>query len=809
MYAMKKTILSSLFLYLGLTLQAEVVGISGLPLSRGWEYLRGDAGSPWEVFRPIPAPGKPETVPLWQSVTLPHCVNATDAVAPEVNYYQGPCWYRTVLSDSLLAYPGRLVLAFEGAGQVSDVYLFTQHVAHHTGGYDEWQADITEAARAFAREHPDHLKRFGGLPLAVRCDNSRRVEVIPSDMSDFNLYGGLYRPVQLLRVPDLHLEQLQVDASVDVKGKTGEVTVAWQLASCQALAGVRLSLIDASGRVCAQQRVAASSLVSGRGEARLTLSRPHLWDVTDPYLYQCEVAWTDQAGNEQKTVRKIGFRQFRFEEKGPFYLNGRRLLLQGVHRHEDHAGVGAALTDSMMTAEMVQMHQMGVNFIRLGHYQQSSRILDLCDSLGVLVWEEIPWCRGGVGGPSYRKQAQDMLSNMIRQHRHHPSILLWGMGNEIDWPGDFPTFEQDSIRAFLTTLVEQSHRQDPSRPTSLRRCDFARDIVDVYSPSIWAGWYSGKFTDFAQMEKKGFDSVPRFLHVEWGADSHVGRHLELSVEQQQQTVRGDANGEWDETYAALLFDWTLKEQTQMPWLTGTAIWTFKDFSTPLRPTNPLPYMNQKGLVQRDGTPKEAFYVVQSYWSQTPMVHIYGHSWPIRWGQPDEEKPVWVYSNCPAVELYLDGQSLGRRHRNVSDFPAAGLHWQTPLPTDRPYELVAVGFDKKGHECSRDTLSQRYEARAWGEPAAVELRVITLQGGRQAVEAQVVDAAGVPCLDCKDVMEWGCTDPTRLLINQGTATGSRILEASNGRATIEVLPGHMSVFVGVQLRSRNISASIQL
>ncbi len=151
---------------------------------------------------------------------------------------------------------------------------------------------------------------------------------------------------------------------------------------------------------------------------------------------------------------------------------------------------------------------MGANFIRLGHYQQSEIILRLCDELGLLVWEEIPWCRGGLGGEKYREQARRMLTNMIDQHRNHPSVILWGMGNENDWPGDFEEFDKDSIRAFMSELHDLSHRLDPTRPTVIRRCDFCRDIVDVYSPSIWQAGTGGASATTARWNKRASRTCP-------------------------------------------------------------------------------------------------------------------------------------------------------------------------------------------------------------------------------------------------------------------------------------------------------------
>ncbi|MCX6307847.1 MAG: glycoside hydrolase family 2, partial [Bacteroidia bacterium] len=235
-------------------------------------------------------------------------------------------------------------------------------------------------------------------------------------------------------------------------------------------------------------------------------------------------------------------------------------------------------------------------------------VLDLCDELGLLVWEEIPWCRGGLGGETYQAQAKRMLENMIAQHRNHPSIIIWGMGNENDWPGDFADFDQDKIRQFMKELNELSHRLDSTRITAIRRCDFCSDIIDVYSPSIWAGWYRGVYTDYKSATETEMKKVDRFLHVEWGGDSHAGRHSEyptygLDKVQPSKTAderAGDStlkggkprvskDGDWSESYMVELFDWHLKEQEKMPWLTGSAAWVFKDFSTPLRPENPIPY----------------------------------------------------------------------------------------------------------------------------------------------------------------------------------------------------------------------------
>ena len=178
------------------------------------------------------------------------------------------------------------------------------------------------------------------------------------------------------------------------------------------------------------------------------------------------------------------------------------------------AEFAAAQPDALIRAEMELAKAMGANFIRLGHYQQARLVLDLCDELGLLVWEEAPWCRSGVGNEEWQLQIRTMLANMIDQHFNHPSVILWGLGNEDDWPSEYPAVDKAAIRSFMQQMNELAHAMDPSRFTSLRRCDFARDIPDVYSPSVWAGWYSGVYTDYEASLSKQRDLVNHFLHIE-------------------------------------------------------------------------------------------------------------------------------------------------------------------------------------------------------------------------------------------------------------------------------------------------------
>ena len=782
-------------------------------LISGWEYLKGDLGGVWEAVRPFKA-GDPESVPLWEKIRLPHCFNATDAVDPDVSYYQGPGWYRNRLVIKNPYPKGRTLLHFEGAGQKTRAYIYTTLVGSHTGGYDEFTFDITDAVNQFSKNKA-YKEQYGEtIPLSIRCDNSRDLEMIPSNLSDFNVYGGLYRYLNLVYVPSFSIERLFVNAVAEADYKNGKITVTAILSDKLSTKNgtVRIKVYNPNRNLVSSTTIPVTAFTGEKELWSLIVKKPVLWSPSHPALYTCEATLRSASG-EQTVTEQFGFRDFEFVKKGPFKFNGQRLLLQGTHRHEDHAGVGQAMTEQMIRKEMILIKEMGVNFIRLGHYQQSRIVLNLCDSLGIIVWEEIPWCRGGIGGDIYKDQARRMLTNMITQHRNHPSIIIWGLGNENDWPNDFPEFDQEKIRSFMTELNDMAHQLDSTRMTAIRRCAFCKDIVDVYSPSIWAGWYSGRYSQYKEVTEKEMQSVDHFFHAEWGGDSHARRHSEdpdrilaqVSTQAGAAEKAGDASlyggstrvskdGDWSESYICNLIDWHLKEQQTMPWLTGSAYWTFKDFSTPIRPENPVPYVNQKGVVERDLTKKEAYYVFQSYWTTKPMIHIYGHTWPVRWGNQDEQKMVKVYSNCSEAELFLNGESCGIKKKNSQDFPATGLRWTTLFHEGENHLKVIGHYGKK---VVTDEISFTFQTDEWRKPAQMVLEKISQDGDTATVQVKLLDRNDVLCLDAINDIEFILSGDGNLIDNLGTSTGSRKVQAYNGRAIIRVKKNSGKNIIGVK------------
>jgi beta-galactosidase len=774
-----------------------------LRLSDGWEHFQGPLSNAWQVWHSA-------DMAVWSPCVMPHCFNAYDACDPDTPYYRGQGWYRThVRIDNPFA-NGRTLLHFEGAGQTTAAYVNQTLVGRHIGGYDEFVFDITDAAaaeaKALAAAKPPGQP--AGIPIAVLCDNSPDVDRIPSDQSDFSLYGGLYRHLNLVYVPAVSIERLRIETALpDVNGPAS-VTVFVRLynpAEVKDTLTMRLQVTGPQGE-SVYQGTPSPGILSGTTDlVSFSIERPSLWAPATPHLYHCTLT-VSGAGGDSTVSESFGIRKAEFVEHGPFLLNGERLLLRGTHRHEDHAGYAAALPDEVIDREMQLIKSMGANFIRLAHYQQSRRVLDWCDRLGLLVWEEVPWCRAGVGSETMQQLAFDRLATMIDEHYNHPSIVIWGLGNEDDWPGEYPDLNQKAIRGFMAKLNDIAHTQDASRMTTYRRCDFARDIPDVYSPSIWAGWYSGRYTEYQASLEKQRERVKRMFHAEWGADSHAGRHAEdpykllggvqtgkgtdergLAYKNIGGDARPSRDGDWSETYACDLFDWHLKVQETLPWLTGSAQWIFKDFTTPLRVENPVPRINQKGVVQRDLTPKESFYVFQSYWSAEPMVRIYGHTWPVRWGRPGEARLVRVYSNCPEAELFVNGVSAGVRHRDSQDFPCAGLRWMTPFKPGRN-RLRVVAKTAAG-QAIMDQIEFDYQTAECGKPSKLVLQQKPSAGpaarGRATVVATLHDEHGVLCVEARNEVRFTLAGAGSLIDNLGTPAGSRVVQLANGRAEISI------------------------
>jgi beta-galactosidase len=726
----------------------------------------------------------------WQKINLPHSWNAIDATDNAPGYRRSASWYKKDLEISEVNSNKIYQLYFEGVNIESMVYVNGQHVGGHTGGYIGFTVDISKVINKGTNE------------VLVRVDNSYNPEVIPSQKSDFFIFGGITRDVWLEILPSNHLTSLKITTPKVSKEKAELVATVSINQEGNSNLKVKATLLDTNGKSVSTSKF---DIVNNTSKIIFkNIKNPKLWHTDTPNLYTLKVELIDGNLLKDEISEKVGFRWFEFKNHGAFYLNGERLLLRGTHRHEEHAGVGAAMSNAQHRADMELIKDMGTNFVRLAHYPQDPEVYKACDELGLLVWDELPWCRGGLGNDAWKSNTKTMLKEIINQNYNHPSIILWSLGNEIYWLPDFENGDdRENINTYLKELNDYAHALDPSRKTAIRKYYEGADIVDVFSPSIWSGWYSGSYKSYQKAIDQYKKEYPHFLHAEYGGSSHVGRHTENPITGEgkiqsdgweEAIVQTDvANiaqiGDWSENYIVDLFDWHLRISENDPSFVGNVQWAFKDFGTPLRPENAIPYMNQKGLVDRDGKPKDAFYVFKSYWSNDPFTYIESHTWTEREGPKDKSRDLSVYSNCKEVELFLNGKSLGVKKRSTSEFPAAGLNWTVNFE-EGENSLKSIGKTKDGKEVT-DELKINYRFVKNGKPENLKLEYTALDNDNYLVTATAIDKNGLRCLDYEERVYFQCLNGGEAIVSQGTPTGSDVIEMANGQASIQVKRNSMT------------------
>lgn len=756
-----------------------------------WNYLENPTKNINEVKNAI----------SWTSINLPHTWNSQDVTDNDPGYRRSASWYRKSLVISNIDMNKQYKLYFEGSNTTTKVFVNGNEVGEHIGGYIGFTFDITK----FINQ--------GNNEILVRVDNSYNIDIIPSQKSDFYIYGGITRDVWLLTMSINHIDNIKI-TTPQVSEKQASLQVIASLENTNNLKTFTYlaKLTNPKGKIVSTQK---GNLI---GETKIIfndIKNPDLWDINKPNLYSVSVSLLENGIEKDKIQDRVGFRWFEFKDNGPFFLNGKRVLIRGTSRHEEHAGVGAAMTNAQHRKDMESIKEMGANFVRLAHYPQDPEIYKTCDELGLLVWDELPWCRGGIGKEVWQTNAKQMLGEIINQNYNHPSIIIWSLGNEMNWLPDFEDGDNGAkISTFLSELNGIAHKLDATRKTAVRKYEEGSKIVDVFSPSIWSGWYSGSYKSYKKAIDKYKLDYKHFIHAEYGGDSHVGRHSENPITGEgliksegweeaivQTKVANIAQiGDWSENYIVDLFDWHLHISENDPTFVGNQQWSFKDFATPLRPEDDIPYMNQKGLVDRNGNPKDAFYVFKSYWSDKPFTYIESHTWTERQGPKNTPRILNVFSNCPKVELFHNGVSLGIKARNINTFPACGLTWDVNFAEGKN-SLVAIGISSDGKKVS-DTIDVNYRFIKNGPADRLVLSAEKMQNGNYLVTAIAVDKNNLRCLDYEDRVYFQCLSGGETLKNQGTPTGSESIRMANGKAAIEVIPNSIDNSIEMNILNQN-------
>ncbi len=617
---------------------------------------------------------KPDTTVLsagtWEAFTLPHTWNGIDGQDGGNDYYRGTCTYARSIRREEFGTGEICYLELEGANASASIYVNGQKVGSHDGGYSSWRVNVTE----FLAEENE---------LVIEVDNSVTDRVYPQQ-ADFTFYGGLYRNVNAISVEKAHFDLdyfggSAVKVTPVVSGTDAEVTVEVFLTGCVGGETLEYILMDGDEPIASIVQEADGK---GSDQAVFSIKNVHLWNGRkDPHLYTANVLLKkeEQILDERKT--RFGCRTFAIDPEEGFFLNGVSYPLRGVSRHQDRPQIGNALLKEHHEEDIDLILEMGANTIRLAHYQHDQYFYDLCDEKGLVIWAEIPYISKHM--PNGRENTVSQMTELIVQNYNHPSIVVWGLSNEITMGG---ANDPDLIENHLI-LNDLCHRMDPTRKTTIAAitmCSIDAEYIqipDVVSYNHYYGWYGGD----TSMNGPFFDKFhAKYPNIPIGMSEYGCEALNWHTSKPEQ-------GDYTEEYQAYYHEELIKQLFTRKFIWATHVWNMFDFAADARAEGGVDGMNHKGLITFDRQyKKDSFYAYKAWLSDDPFVHICGKRYVDR---VEDVTRVTVYSNLPEVELFVNGQSLGKKrsaeHFFYYDVPNAGESILTA-------QAGAVDFQAKTH-----------------------------------------------------------------------------------------------------------------
>ncbi len=578
----------------------------------------------------------PEVLPSdWEQLDLPFTWNGKDGQDGGNDYYRGTCYFAKEIKASELPDGDVKYLQFDGVNSSCVVFWNGKEIATHDGGYSTFRAQIKE------------IKDTNLLVVAV--DNSPNERVYPQN-ADFTFYGGIYRDVSVIGVPKKHFD-------LDYYGSPA-IMITPKIEGADANVEIKTFLNDINGCKVKYEIIADGEVIAnviGGETVNVKIENVHLWDgLRDPYLYTAKATLIDDSEEIDCVSARFGCRTFEIDAERGFILNGREYSLRGVSRHQDRRDVGNALTPEMHKEDIDLILEMGANTIRLAHYQHSQVFYDLCDEAGLVLWAEIPYIS------SHMKDGYDntisQMKELVVQNYNHPSIVVWGLSNEITIAGSTPDLIKN--HKDLNDLV---HSMDKTRLTTIAVVSMCSPddeyvhISDVVSYNHYFGWYGGS-TD---MNGPWFDNFhKKYPKLPVGISEYGCEALNWHTSNPTQ-------GDYTEEYQAYYHEELIKQIADRPYLWATHVWNMFDFAADARAEGGENGMNHKGLVTFDRKyKKDSFYAYQAWLSEKPMIHICSKRYIDR---VEDVTKVTVYSNQPEVELFANGVSVGKQQKGKYPF----------------------------------------------------------------------------------------------------------------------------------------------
>ena len=678
-------------------------------INSNWEFFKGDI------------PGFPAQKPgdiKWEKVSIPHSWNVNDVNDDEPGYYRGIGWYKKTIYIPSSWNSKSIYLYFEGANQVTEVYVNGKFAGKHIGGYTAFSFSIGQ----FLNHDAEPLSPN---EIEIKVDNSHN-ESIPPLTADFTFFGGIYRDVYLIAAEPVHFN-LDSNATNGIKIRTpkvsdgaANVTINGSVIntlSVKQVVKVISSVMSADGKLVkeVQSRLTlpAKAAVNFSQQINAILN-PHLWSPDDPYLYRVVNRIVDLKGNTiDEVMNPLGLRWFKFDANNGFYLNGKPCKLIGANRHQDYKGMANAVPDAIHENDMALLKAMGANFIRISHYPQDPAVLEACDRLGLLASIEIPIVNRITQSDEFTTNCLNMQTEMIDQNYNHPSIIIWAYMNEVLL---VPRYQSNSteqlayfkdIAALAQKLDDFTRREDPGRYTMIScHGDFDRyykagitGIPQIVGWNLYYGWYAAGFEGFGKFLDHHHEVLPDkpVIVTEYGCDGDTRLHS-FDPERFDKTIE----------YETLYHKKYLKDIMDRPFVSGGALWCLVDFNSEGR-IDAAPHINTKGMATSERLPKDVYFYYQANLLQKPFIKIGSHNWSLRGGIENKDEvctqPVEVYSNLPEVSLWLNGKLISKQvvHDKVALFDVPfknGVNvlkaWAT-ANNDNYEDLITVNFKMEAED----------------------------------------------------------------------------------------------------------------
>ena len=585
-----------------------------------------------------------------EKVSLPHTWNAEDGFDGGNDYFRGSCLYKKTLEKSSLPEADLYYLEFRGANSSADVFVGGKKLAHHDGGYSTWRVNITE-------EITDATE------IAVIVDNAPNETVYPQ-MADFTFYGGLYRNVNLVCVNKAHFDLDYYGApgikiTPAIEGKDAKVEVEVYVKDLAEGQKIVYTIYDKEENEIAKTETAETKV-------SLEIKDVHLWNGRkDPYLYCCEAEIVEGNTVIDNVCNRFGCRTFRIDPENGFILNGEEYPLRGVSRHQDRWGFGNALLPEHHKEDIELILEVGATTIRLAHYQHDQYFYDLCDETGLVIWAEIPYISKHL--PAGRENTISQMKELISQNYNHASIVVWGLSNEISIGGsDEDLLENHRI------LNDLCHEMDKTRKTTIAAVSMCKmddpylQIPDVVSYNHYFGWYGGNTTMNGPWFDKFHEMHP---NIPIGCSEYGCEALDWHTSDPKQ-------GDYTEEYQAFYHEELIKQLFTRKFMWATHVWNMFDFGADARAEGGENGQNHKGLMTMDRKYKKDSFFAYKAWLVSPEVEPFVHLCGKRYvDRVEDVTRVTVYSNLPEVELFANGESLGKKtaedHFFYFDVPNVG------------------------------------------------------------------------------------------------------------------------------------------